>query len=149
MSDAGFPPPAPAGCQNVRNRLRAGDDLKFSKETYPASVIALETKDWGGKDSRKSGVALLALRSLAGAATKSAFRNKFRAESFFRAVHLDRSMNGFRWKWEKSGAGGGDRTRIASLEGWNSTIELHPQIPRILINDACVVNFGPYILWLA
>src|SRR3989442_10118827 len=45
-----------------------------------------------------------------------------------------------------SGAGGGDRTRIASLEGWNSTIELHPQIARILINDACVVNFGPCIL---
>lgn len=25
------------------------------------------------------------------------------------------------------GAGSGNRTRIASLEGWNSTIELHPQ----------------------
>ena len=28
----------------------------------------------------------------------------------------------------KSGAGSGNRTRVASLEGWCSTIELHPQI---------------------
>jgi hypothetical protein len=28
---------------------------------------------------------------------------------------------------EKSGAGDGNRTRIASLEGWNSAIELRPQ----------------------
>ena len=35
---------------------------------------------------------------------------------------------------------------MASLEGWNSAIELHPQIARILTNDACVVNFGPCIL---
>ena len=27
---------------------------------------------------------------------------------------------------EKSGAGDGNRTHAASLEGWNSTIELHP-----------------------
>jgi hypothetical protein len=26
------------------------------------------------------------------------------------------------------GAGDGNRTRVASLEGWNSTIELHPQL---------------------
>lgn len=26
------------------------------------------------------------------------------------------------------GAGDGNRTRIASLEGWNSTIELHPRL---------------------
>ena len=26
------------------------------------------------------------------------------------------------------GAGDGNRTHVASLEGWNSTIELHPQI---------------------
>ena len=30
------------------------------------------------------------------------------------------------------GAGDGNRTRIASLEGWNSAIELHPQAPRRL-----------------
>ena len=30
----------------------------------------------------------------------------------------------------KSGAGDGNRTRIASLEGWHSTIELHPQQTR-------------------
>ena len=28
---------------------------------------------------------------------------------------------------EFSGAGDGNRTHAASLEGWNSTIELHPQ----------------------
>jgi hypothetical protein len=27
-----------------------------------------------------------------------------------------------------SGAGDGDRTRMASLEGWSSTIELHPRV---------------------
>src|SRR5881394_3923737 len=27
----------------------------------------------------------------------------------------------------KTGAGDGNRTRVASLEDWNSTIELHPQ----------------------
>ena len=27
------------------------------------------------------------------------------------------------------GAGDGNRTRVSSLEGWCSTIELHPQIP--------------------
>jgi hypothetical protein len=26
------------------------------------------------------------------------------------------------------GAGDGDRTRMASLEGWSSTIELHPRV---------------------
>ena len=29
---------------------------------------------------------------------------------------------------EKSGAGDGNRTHAASLEGWNSTIELHPHL---------------------
>ena len=29
-----------------------------------------------------------------------------------------------------SGAGDGDRTRMASLEGWSSTIELHPRASR-------------------
>ena len=29
---------------------------------------------------------------------------------------------------ENSGAGDGNRTHAASLEGWNSTIELHPHI---------------------
>ena len=27
---------------------------------------------------------------------------------------------------QKNGAGDGNRTHVASLEGWNSTIELHP-----------------------
>ncbi len=28
--------------------------------------------------------------------------------------------------WRVDGAGDGNRTHVASLEGWNSTIELHP-----------------------
>ena len=28
------------------------------------------------------------------------------------------------------GAGDGDRTRMASLEGWSSTIELHPHLSK-------------------
>ena len=35
---------------------------------------------------------------------------------------------------ELYGAGDGNRTHAASLEGWNSTIELHPQ------NDSCWVS---------
>ena len=31
------------------------------------------------------------------------------------------------------GAGDGNRTRVSSLEGWCSTIELHPQIPDLTI----------------
>ena len=31
--------------------------------------------------------------------------------------------------WRMFGAGDGNRTRVSSLEGWCSTIELHPQIP--------------------
>ena len=33
------------------------------------------------------------------------------------------------WRISKNGAGDGNRTRVSSLEGWCSTIELHPQIP--------------------
>ena len=29
------------------------------------------------------------------------------------------------------GAGDGNRTRVSSLEGWCSTIELHPQVPAL------------------
>jgi hypothetical protein len=32
-----------------------------------------------------------------------------------------------RLTWDSSRAGDGDRTRVASLEGWGSTIELHPR----------------------
>ena len=31
------------------------------------------------------------------------------------------------------GAGDGNRTHAASLEGWNSTIELHPQFPKTML----------------
>ena len=30
--------------------------------------------------------------------------------------------------WRIFGAGDGNRTRVSSLEGWCSTIELHPQV---------------------
>ena len=33
----------------------------------------------------------------------------------------------------KDGAGDGNRTHVVSLEGWSSTIELHPQKPYILL----------------
>ena len=29
--------------------------------------------------------------------------------------------------WDNNGAGDGNRTHVASLEGWSSTIELHPR----------------------
>ena len=34
------------------------------------------------------------------------------------------------------GAGDGNRTRVSSLEGWCSTIELHPQIPNPYVLSA-------------
>ena len=41
---------------------------------------------------------------------------------------------------KKSGAGDGNRTHAASLEGWNSTIELHPHFVAIhrRIDNACI-----------
>lgn len=41
-----------------------------------------------------------------------------------------------------NGAGDGNRTRVASLEDWNSTIELHPQGVTGVYHTycACVVN---------
>jgi hypothetical protein len=46
------------------------------------------------------------------------------------------------------GAGGGNRTHVASLEGWNSTIELHPRYAayRSFFNhleSAIAPDFGP------
>ena len=40
----------------------------------------------------------------------------------------------------KCGAGDGNRTHAASLEGWNSTIELHPHFVAIhrRIDNACI-----------
>ena len=35
------------------------------------------------------------------------------------------------FQWFFTGAGSGNRTRVASLEGWNSTIELHPRLSLI------------------
>ena len=34
----------------------------------------------------------------------------------------------YRWSLQKNGAGEGNRTLVTSLEGWRSTIELHPHI---------------------
>ena len=43
------------------------------------------------------------------------------------------------------GAGDGNRTRTASLEGWNSTIELHPHLTMPYYNNThngnCQVKF--------
>ena len=36
----------------------------------------------------------------------------------------------------KAGAGDGNRTHIASLEGWSSTIELHPPVHFVLAAPA-------------
>ena len=33
-----------------------------------------------------------------------------------------------RWSLQKNGAGEGNRTLVTSLEGWRSTIELHPHV---------------------
>ena len=41
------------------------------------------------------------------------------------------------------GAGDGNRTRVSSLEGWCSTIELHPQIPDLELFSQRIL---PYIL---
>src|SRR5689334_6623905 len=41
-----------------------------------------------------------------------------------------------------SGAGDGNRTRVASLEGWSSTIELHPPISHPLTTSGAVVGGG-------
>lgn len=50
-----------------------------------------------------------------------------------------------RWHWENLfGAGDGNRTRTASLEGWDSTIELHPHSSRSLSEDLVEgVGFEP------
>src|SRR5579883_2406525 len=42
----------------------------------------------------------------------------------------------------KSGAGDGNRTRIASLEGWSSTIELHPQLLNRATLARCTAGGG-------
>ena len=54
-----------------------------------------------------------------------------------------------------SGAGDGNRTHAASLEGWNSTIELHPHVIRYnvvsttlvynsTIQENCQIIFAPF-----
>jgi hypothetical protein len=42
---------------------------------------------------------------------------------------------------EQDGAGDGNRTRIASLEGWSSTIELHPRLPATSNISVIVINY--------
>ena len=41
-----------------------------------------------------------------------------------------------------NGAGDGNRTHVTSLEGWNSTIELHPQT---LTTDDILSNYGLFV----
>ena len=44
---------------------------------------------------------------------------------------------------QRIGAGDGNRTHAASLEGWNSTIELHPQISTLLLYHVyCFLSRG-------
>jgi hypothetical protein len=39
-----------------------------------------------------------------------------------------RALNSIGLRTKFVGAGDGDRTRMTSLEGWSSTIELHPHV---------------------
>ena len=41
-------------------------------------------------------------------------------------------------------AGGGNRTRVISLEGWSSTIELHPRVPSRLASVLLAHTHSPY-----
>ena len=45
-----------------------------------------------------------------------------------------------------SGAGDGNRTHVACLEGRNSTIELRPRLARIIREHSCLVNSPPCIV---
>src|SRR5437870_10323011 len=45
MRDAGLPPPTPTGCQKDQERLRADNDSRLSKETYPRTVRTVEIED--------------------------------------------------------------------------------------------------------
>ena len=47
-----------------------------------------------------------------------------------------------------AGAGDGNRTRTASLEGWNSTIELHPQNQRLIIVSHGWVHVKRFLIFL-
>ena len=47
-----------------------------------------------------------------------------------------------------AGAGDGNRTRTASLEGWNSTIELHPQNQRLIIVSHGWVRVKRFLIFL-
>ena len=47
-----------------------------------------------------------------------------------------------------AGAGDGNRTRTASLEGWNSTIELHPQNQRLIIVSHGRVHVKHFLIFL-
>ena len=47
------------------------------------------------------------------------------------------------------GAGDGNRTHATSLEGWNSTIELHPHVgvrPQCFLSTAFILYHGILIL---
>ena len=44
--------------------------------------------------------------------------------------------------WRIDGVGDGNRTRVSSLEGWCSTIELHPQI---LFSHRILAHYSPAV----
>src|ERR1700730_17882090 len=45
--------------------------------------------------------------------------------------------------WQSAGAGDGNRTHIASLEGWSSTIELHPPVHSLAPSRSCQCAANP------
>ena len=49
---------------------------------------------------------------------------------------------------EKNGAGDGNRTHAASLEGWNSTIELHPHFNSTLMNYSKITFYCQQYLYI-
>src|ERR1700676_2859840 len=51
---------------------------------------------------------------------------------------------------ENRGAGDGNRTRMTSLEGWSSTIELHPRDPPTFarMRPADIPSSLPALAWL-
>lgn len=64
--------------------------------------------------------------------------------SFFILTHFyEKNHLNLSFKWFFYGAGSGNRTRIASLEGWNSTIELHLQFLFFSYLEH-VINYNEY-----
>ena len=66
-------------------------------------------------------------------------------------AHILNSPRSFARVLRKNGAGDGNRTHAASLEGWNSTIELHPHLSTLvysikyrIISQLFYTDFGNF-----